>query len=75
MAKRTKPSPYADIYEEGAKEYENTHVDPEALNRVSDIVKRLKQGKDFIGEQCAWFDNACPSYECVVKFLPFRIWL
>ncbi len=65
MAKRSR---YADVYEEGTGEYERTHIDPTALNYVFDIINRLQRGKGFIGPQYDWYDEACPSYGCVVNY-------
>lgn len=74
MAKRTKRSRYTHTYK-GAQAYENTHVDPRALDYVYDIVERLRKGKGFVGKQYVWFNDAYPSDKYVATPFPKVIYL
>ncbi|KLO14082.1 hypothetical protein SCHPADRAFT_889555 [Schizopora paradoxa] len=72
MAKRKKQSPYPDVYEEGTEEYEISHIDPAGMSQISEILKRLKRTKGYIGPQLEWYDKAFPDNEVPFVYSPMQ---
>ncbi len=56
-----------DAYErlESIRKYERLHDDTISLDHISEVMERIGGSGGRLGAQCAWYDKACPSLQCV----------